>query len=271
MPPMETKTHRWMRHARIWKRLASMHMATSITSRIEFVSYVTAKLIRLGFFFVFALTLCNGQSTVAGYAQGEVLLFFAVMTIIDLSLQLFFRGLMAFPQIIRNGDFDAALSKPVNAFFWAACRMFDLMDFITVPAALWMLWYAIHLLPYTPALSAILTSIGLLICGLLIGFSMNVVTAAVCFWTLSIENAYWLYRDLAYVSRFPPEIYPRSIQFIFTIALPFIVIVSFPAKALMGQIAPLWILGAIIITLIWIAFAAWIWQRGLKHYTSASS
>ncbi|MBI3626804.1 ABC-2 family transporter protein, partial [Candidatus Uhrbacteria bacterium] len=99
----------------------------------------------------------------------------------------------------------------------------------------------------------------------------NLAIVSMSFWTTELENAWWLYRDIAYVSRFPPEILPVVIRAVFIFIVPILVVVSFPTKALLGLLSGPLIIWAIVCTAIFLALALKIWGHAIKRYTSASS
>src|SRR5207302_673660 len=107
--------------------------------------------------------------------------------------------------------------------------------------------------------------------GLVLAFAINLALTSIAFWAMKLDNAWWLYRDLVYVSRIPPEVFPKLVRFFFTFIIPIMVIVNFPSKALMGLLSPTMMLWAGIITAVMLFVAISIWRAGLRRYTSASS
>jgi ABC-2 type transport system permease protein len=200
-----------------------------------------------------------------------LLLFFAMMNVVDNALQLIYRGLTILPRQVRSGEFDFTLSRPVSPFFWSTFCIFDFFDLTTVPLSIGFLWYAVHLLPYSPSLSAWLLTICCLVIGMLLALLLNILIATLAFWTPEIENGVWLYRDLSYISRFPMEIFPRALQWSMTFILPFFMIVAFPAKALMGRLSLDLVIASVVFTLLLGLFVRHLWKTGLSRYTSASS
>ena len=73
-----------------------------------------------------------------------------------------------------------------------------------------------------------------------------------------------------YESR-PDRIYTGWLRRIFTVFLPYAVIVSFPTRVLLGE-EPLqitaWMLA---VTAVWVGIAVTLWRFGLRAYSSASS
>lgn len=248
-----------------------MNFRTVTTSWLEFVCYVVAKLLRMGFFFVFVYALFRNTESLVGYSKGEVLLFFAVMNTVDIAFQLIARGLTTIPSMVRRGEYDILLSKPLSPFFASCFKMFDFLDLTTVPAAVAFLGIAIHTLPYQLTPQHILIAVLCWVCSLIMAVSLNVIIASLAFWVTEIENGFWIYRDLVYVGRFPPEVYTSSIRTIFTYLIPILLIVSAPAKALMGQASFGMVAASLIATILLVALARITWQKALRHYASASA
>jgi ABC-2 type transport system permease protein len=261
-----------LRYPRIWWQMASMTLTNATSSRLDFVSYVIGKLVRMAFFFLFAISLFIHTPTIAGYDRAEVLLFFAMMSIVDVLVQLiWFRGMMDLAYWIRRGDFDFVLSKPISTLFWTAFHVFDFFDLTTLPAAIAFCWYAFRELGPVLTTSNVMLGVAMLICGLVLAFAVNLLFAAYTFWTTHQENLWWLYRHAAYVSRFPPSIFPQALQWIFTYLFPILIIVVFSTKAFLGELSTMQAVWAGIVVILWLAVAFLVWNRGLRHYTSASS
>lgn len=259
------------RYARIWWRLIGILFASNSASRLEFICYVLSKILRMCFFFVFAHTLVAKTGTYTGYSRGEVLLFATSMNLIDVALQLFYRGLTILPRQVRSGDFDFTLTRPVSPFFWSTFCIFDFFDLTTLPFGLGLFYYAVHLLPYQVSASSWTLGIFCTLIGFILAMLVNILIATLAFWTPEIENGVWLYRDLSYISRFPTEIFPRGVQWLLTFVIPIFMIAAFPAKALMGRLSLDLVIASVVFAILLALFARHLWKTGLSRYTSASS
>ncbi len=259
------------RYVRIWRKAAVLNFSILATNQLDFITFILAKLLRMGFFFFFVISVFSPNTRVAGYTPQEAFLFFAFMNLIDVLLQLFYRGLTDHPRIVKNGDLDFILTKPVNPLFYCTFRVFDLLDLITLPIAFAFIGYGLW--QWGGNINIINTSLTALfvILGFIIALSLNIIIAALSFWTTEITNAHWIYRDFVYVARFPPEVFPTIIRLALTYLIPIFVIVSFPTKALLHRLSPFEIIWAFLITIITVISALAIWNKGIKHYTSASS
>ncbi len=260
-----------LRYLRIWRKAAVLNFTILVSSRIDFWTFIPSKLIRMGLFFVFALSLFRPDTTIVGYSSGEALLFFAVMNIIDVMLQIFYRGLTDHPRIVKNGDFDFILTKPVNPLLWSTFRIVDLLDIITAPAAFTLFFYALKQANVIVTLQTGILTLFLFILSFILSICSNIIIASLAFWTTETEHVWRTYREVTYAARFPTEVFPSLARTIFTYLIPIFVIVSFPTKALLHRLSLFEIIWAFLITIITVICALVIWKKGIKHYTSASS
>ena len=268
---MKQRVDKTRRYMRIWWSAIRLHFGVLTASRLDFLFFFIGKVVRMLFFLVFFLSLFSITPTIAGYTKGEVLLFFATMNLIDNLGQLFwFRGLTVLPDMVRNGDFDLLLTKPVSSLFLVAFHVFDFFDLTTMPVSIGLFWYAVQFLPSFSFLQWFAYA-SFFLCSISLAFSLNLFLASLTFYAVQSANLWWTYRDLLYVSRFPPEIFPTTVRRLFTYAAPILLIVSFPVKALLGKLSVPLILYAVGLTVFALVFAVQFWHRGLRAYASASS
>lgn len=260
-----------IRYFRFWRRAITLHFQVLTASRVDFLFFFVGKIARMFFFLIFFIALFGITKTVAGYTEGEVMLFFATMNLIDIVVQLFwYRGFTILPRLIKDGDFDFMLTKPISPLFHVAFHIFDFFDLTTMPVAIGLLWYAITLLPHYPASAWLLYSLFLFV-GLILAFALNLFLASLTFYSIESANLWSLYRDLIYIARFPPEVFPNGVRVFFTYVIPILAIVSFPTKALLGRLSLGSAIFACVLSVFTLVFASKFWHRGLRDYASASS
>lgn len=259
------------RSLRIWRKAMLLNFTLYVAGRLDFLTFIPAKVLRMGFFFLFATSVFAPGTTVAGYTSQEALFFFAFMNLMDVMLQLFYRGLTDHPRIVKNGDFDFILTKPVDPLWYCTFRVLDFIDLVTLPFVFGFLGYVVVQWPGSADMATWLVVGLLVLCGFLIGLCLNILIATLSFWTTDIMNAHWIYRDLVYVARFPPEVFPETVRAIFTYVVPILVIVSFPTKALLQRLS----LGDFLWTFVVLGVIMFVtralWNVGVRRYTSASS
>jgi ABC-2 type transport system permease protein len=73
------------------------------------------------------------------------------------------------------------------------------------------------------------------------------------------------------MGRFPVDIYKQPLRNIITFIIPIGIMITFPAKALMGLLSPQWIVLSFTIAAVLLMISLTFWRYALRQYTSASS
>ena len=259
------------RYFRIWVRLAIISFMVQMESFISSFGYLVGKLVRITFFLFFLFSIFKHTDALVGYTLPEVALFFLTFNIIDILAQLFFRGIYGVRSLIREGDFDYFLIQPTNVLFRVAFHTVDFLDVVTIFPVMYITFYVLRKIP--GGISTLrLLEYGLLIFnGLIIAFAIHIAVASLAVITQEMENTIWIYRDLMTLGRFPSDIYDSPMRTILTFVMPVAVMVSFPAKAYLGKLAPIWLFHALAMAMTSLALSLYFWRFANRRYTSVSS
>ncbi|MBI4039266.1 ABC-2 family transporter protein [Candidatus Daviesbacteria bacterium] len=244
-------------------------MQTQLSSRLNAVFFVSGKLLRFVFILAFLFGLFSHTQTVAGYGLEQMLLFFLTFNLVDIIAQFLFRGIYVIKGQIQSGNLDLILTQPVNVLFRIASSMVDFWDLVTlIPVVLAIVWVT-NLLAVVPG-SLVLYVIFVLL-GVLLALAIHIIVAAIAMATQEVDSTIWIYRDLLNMARFPVDIYNKPVQLILTFIIPIALMVSFPAKILLGGLSVGWMMFDWFFTLTFLGLALWLWNRSLRAYSSASS
>lgn len=260
-----------MRYIKIWRKLSALAIGSYLSNRIDASSYLIGKLIRFFAFVLFIVTIFNFSDTMVGYGKYEVLLFFLTFNLVDVLPQAFFRGIYLFRQQVIKGDFDYALARPVNPLFYTLTQLTDILDIIFLLPIVSLIIYTIGKLGIIVTLGGVLTYIIFVIISQLIIIAIHILSACVTIWTLESENIIWFYRESMTIGRFPPEVYGKAIQFVFTFIMPVIMVVAFPVKALLGDLNLWWVAVFLFYSILFFIISILFWNMSLKKYSSASN
>ena len=110
----------------------------------------------------------------------------------------------------------------------------------------------------------------MLLVGLSIALSFHILVLSLGILT-SENNAILVYRDLVGMGRVPVDIYAEPIRSLITFIFPVGIMMTFPAKALMGLLSWQPILYAVFFSIILFYSSLSAWRFALKNYSSASS
>lgn len=240
-----------------------------LSQKIALLFFLTGKIIRFTFFLGFLYFLVIGTSNLAGYTGNQAIFFFLIFNVVDVLSQFLFREVYRFRPKIVTGDFDLTLVKPVNALFVSLMGGADVIDFITIPPLLIATWYVGALL--RPNFSDFLSFALLLINALVIATAFHIAVLAFGILTTEIDHMIMIYRDLTSFGRFPVDIYKQPLSGILTYLIPVGIMITFPAKALMGLISINGILISLAAGIVAMFLALRFWNFALTKYTSASS
>ena len=185
-----------------------------------------------------------------------------------------------FSELIRTGDLDFALLKPIDTQFLISLRKIEwssLANFLV--AAVLMALRTCHaskgfdLTVWQVVLYPIYVVMGIVIL-----YSLTIVLAAASVWLGRNTSIYDFWFYITTFSRYPMEIYSGPvggwIRWGFTFLLPVLIVVNVPARMLAKPLRPeySYLAGfAILATILSFMISRWVFQRALLSYRSASS
>lgn len=258
------------RYWRIWTRMAAMSLQVQLSYRWGSIGFLLGKIVRLVFFFGFVAAVFTHTETLAGYTLVETALFFLTFNIVDMTAQVFFRGIYGARRAVTDGDFDFYLIQPCSPLFRLACSTVDFLDTLTLLPVIALAGLVFAKLP-DPGWAGAAAYVLLTLNGVLIALAFHVFVAGLAVRTQELENAIWIYRDVMFMGKFPVDIYGKAARWVLTAVIPIAVMCTFPAKALLGLLSPAWTAYAFGLCAVMLAAARWYWLGSVARYTSSSS
>lgn len=261
--------HKLIYYLKIWWLMSRNSFMAVLPRRSVLLVFVSAKVLRFLFFFAFLYFVLKSTKTLAGYDQYQVIFFFLTFNVVDMFAQFLFREVYRFRPLIVSGDFDLVLIKPVNALFRSLMGGADVIDLITIVPLLILVFYIGK--SFDPTSYQIILYLILLLNGLVIAAAFHVAVLALGIITFEIDHTILIYRDLKNLGRLPIDIYKQPLQGILTYLVPVGIMVTLPAKALMGLMTPSGALTSLFFAITSIYVSLKFWNFALTKYTSASS
>lgn len=253
---------------------------------VQCISSMSWTAMNLGFYvIVFEHTATIGEGT--GWGRNEFFVFLATTWIVNAIVQAFFMpNADEFSELIRTGNLDFALLKPIDTQFLVSFTRVEWSSLANLGMGIALLIYALVKLatdqrvPLLPSPSAIVLYPLYLACGVAILYSGMISLAATSIWLGRNQTLYdfWFYITNFY--RHPMEIYQRGKigWALWAFVLPILVVVNVPARLLARPLRPeqdSWLVvfagltvAAAILSLL---ASRWVFQRALSAYRSASS
>lgn len=230
-------------------------------------------------FYLLIFQYTNSIGADTGWGKWEFLIFLATSLFINSIVQAFFMpNANEFGELIRTGNLDFALLKPIDTQFLVSLRKIEWSSLANFVFALVLLSYSLYQLDYRPTLWEALLYPFYVACGVAIMYSLMMPLAAAAVWLGRNESLYdyWFY--VINFSRYPMEIYRGAVgtplRLFFTFIIPVLIVVNVPARLLaMPLTSADWRLAvvALFATGASLAVCRWIFRRALVSYRSASS
>ncbi len=254
---------------------------------LQTISSVSWTLMNVGFYLiVFHHTPLIGPES--GWGKFEFFIFLATTWIINSFVQAFFMpNAEEFSELIRSGNLDFALLKPIDTQFLISFQRVDWSSLSNFAAGLVLLAIALWQLTTRPDNPLVVTFwmpplyVVYVLCGVAILYSLMISLASTSIWLGRNQTLYDFWFYITNFARYPMEIYNRGwgvpLWGFFTFVVPVLIVVNVPARILAQPLHPRSSLGwplavfALAATALSLIGSRWVFQRALGSYRSASS
>ena len=258
-----------VRYFKFWFLTSKNAFLVTLSNKTVFSIFLVGKIIRFTFFFLFLFFLVKGAGGVKGYSVSEIAFFFLTFNLIDLISQFLYRDVYRFRPKVISGKLDLTLVKPINSLFTSLMGGADIIDLILLPPLIVAIYFVGKGLDPTIIQSTFY--ILLIINGLLIATAFHIAVLGLGIITLEIDHTVMIYRDITNLGRFPIDIYKEPLKGILTFLIPVGIMITLPAKALMGLVSPIGVIGSFVLGGVLMYLSILFWNKAMKLYTSASS
>ena len=263
------------RYFRLWLALARFSLLRELAFRTNFLVKIFVEILWLSILLLFYNTIFAKTSEVATWTKAEYLFFvgtyFAVGGLIE---TLFLENCNQFADLIRTGDLDFFLLKPIDEQFLISCRSIDWSCAPNVLMGFGVMAFALMELGW-PSFERGMLFLALLVsgCGMAYGFLISLTAASVWFMrNQSLMEMWWLFGTLM---RYPREIFqgPAAsvVGVIFSFAIPIMLVTNVPAQVMVRVIDPVLVAYTFAATVAVIVLSRWFFRQALMKYRSASS
>lgn len=260
------------RYLRIWLACARYSVARTMMFRFDFIMWSLVEFFWMAVNILMVSVVYEHTHDVAGWTKYQMLLLVGTSMLIQrLVMGFFWSNLFEMGRNIRTGHFDFFLAQPGNPLFMVSTRKLDLDGLLNFVIALGVVIYSCQQLDLSPSFGQIALYGVLVLCGLLINYGALLLIVSSAFWIIGSQGVEGGYFTLFEFSRLPREALRGVANVTFVWILPVVIVSNVPARVLLHGFEPLNILWMVAITAIWLSLGAFVFNRGLRRYASASS
>lgn len=258
------------KYLKIWWMLLTRTSQSAFSSRFGAVFFIFSKFLRFFFFLAFLVLVSSRTREIGGYSLWQIIFFYVTFNLVDSFAQFFLREVYRFRSYILTGNFDYILTKPFSSLFRSLFGGSDILDLPMILMSIFFIFYSASQIG-TLTLQGTFFYFLLISNAFMIALSFHILILSIGVATTEIDNTILLYRDLSSMGRIPIDIYLEPIRSLLTFVIPVGIMVTFPAKALMGLLSPVNIMISFIIGISFLLISMKAWKYSLKYYSSASS
>lgn len=262
-----------LHYAKIWSASARYSITRTLMFRGDFFVWSLVELFWMSVNILTITVIYEHTQSIAGWTKYQMVLLVGTSMLIQRFLMGFFwSSIFEMGRNIRSGNFDFYLAQPGNVMFMATTRKLDPDSLLNSLVAAAVVIYAARQLGLDPSAGQIALYALMVLCGVVIHYSILVLSISLAFWLTSAQGIEGIYFTLTEFSRLPRAAFTGiATQMLFVWLLPVVMITNVPASLLVQGFdltLSAWLFGS---ALVWFAAAVFVFNRGLRRYTSASS
>lgn len=265
-----------LRYLRLIGSLGKYTLNRELAFRGNFLVKVSVEVLWLAILIAFYRTVFAQTSTIATWSEHQYFFFvgcfFALNGVIE---TLFLENCNEFAELVRTGDLDFLLLKPIDEQFLITCRRIDWGTAPNVLMGAAIMAMSLVQMEWQFSVLKLLVFLVTFVCGTLIAYCFMLLLTSLSVWMVrnqSLMEMWWLFSSLA---RYPREIFKGTwaapVGLFFTFFLPILLVVSVPADAMVRLLDPSVVAYTVASSVILFWLSRRFFRRALRSYRSASS
>jgi len=264
------------RYARLLAHLGRYTLSRELAFRGNFLVKVSVEVLWLGILVAFYRTVFARTQAVAGWPEHEYFFFVGCFFALNGLIETFFMdNCNEFAELVRSGDLDFLLLRPIDEQFLITCRRIDWGTGPNVVMGAAVMAYSLVQMHWAFDPVRVATFALTFACGTVIAYSFMLLLTSLSVWMVrnqSLMEMWWLFTSLA---RYPKEIFNGTwaapLGRFFTFVLPILLVVNVPASAMVRVLDPWMVAFTVGATVVLFWTSRLFFLRALRSYRSASS
>ncbi len=259
------------RYASLYGSFFRMFVKSLLEYRGSFLILVAAVLSVQGASLATIWVVMSQAPSLNGWSLPEVLLIYGLLIFSRSCTQIFTEYIWNLGFMIREGEFDRYLVRPINPLFHVLASGLNFEGLVNFPLGLVLIIGTGQTLGLFDSPFKIAYLVVAVASGAVIFFAVNLITATSAFWIIeSMPVSAAVFENYLF-AHYPLTIFPRGIQFLLTWIIPYGFASFYPASYLLGRdVGALAWLGPLVAAVLLVAGYRF-WLVGLNRYEGAGS
>ncbi len=264
------------RYLRLLASLARFTMTRELAFRGNFLVKISVEVLWLGILTAFYRTVFARTQLVAGWNEDQYFFFVGCFFALNGLIETFFlENFNDFSELVRTGDLDFLLLRPIDEQFLVSCRRIDWGTGPNVVMGAGVMLAALVHMGWQFDAEKLVAFAATFVCGIVIAYSFMLMLTALSVWLIrnqSLMEMWWLFTSLA---RYPKEIFQGTwatpMGWFFTFIVPVLLIVNIPSSLMVRTLEPGMVGFTFVATVVLFWVSRRFFKRALRSYRSASS
>ena len=260
------------RYLKLYLHFVRFSLGKTFSFRVNFWFRILMDVIYAAILIFFYEIIYAKVGSLTGWTRSQALVFVGACLVLDsIQMTFFSDNLNSFSEKVRQGDLDYYLVRPISPLFMMTLREVSINSALNLLIACSILGVYLSGVWSDVSFSRLALFFALLLNGAYLYYLTRLLFVLPVFWLGSIRGLDTLFYNLYYCVDRPDAIFRGPIRTILTTFVPFCLMASFPARALFhGDIISI-VLHMWAVSLSLSLFVLFVWRRGLRSYSSASS
>ncbi|WP_297630458.1 ABC-2 family transporter protein [uncultured Clostridium sp.] len=261
------------RYFYVYRCFLKQYLKTLMEYRGDFIFGLFGFFLVQGTSLIFIGLVFNNIPDLKGWSFDEILFIYGFSQIPRGIDHIFTDYLWLFSRVsIVKGEVDRYLLRPLNPLFQVIATRFQPDGFGELVIGFILVIYTGVKLDLKVSVMFVIGFIIAVIGGTLIYTAIKLITASIAFWIKDSFSCMRIGYELAGFAKYPVSIYPGGIKGILTFIVPFAFTGYYPAAYLLGKINFLeGIMLTLVVGVIFILIAYYVWVKGLAAYESSGN
>lgn len=254
-----------------------LFLKNSLISLMEYrINFVFGVLVELGFIVIklsYVYVVYRVGENINGLTPPNVMLFVGTFIIMSgIYSALLFFNFVKLPELIRTGDLDIYITKPISLQFITTLKSVDIS--FAVPniiggVILVVIGWKNSNIPVNA--SNLVGYVGYLMLGTILTYSLFLIPQLLAFWTVKTNGVNDISNALFDFNQMPMTIYNKLVQKAGTFLIPVFLLTNYSPLFLLNGLSQMEMVWGIAAPFIFLIFVRILWKYAIKNYTSASS
>lgn len=261
-----------MRYVNLWLSFVKASAMADMEYRLNIVMKVLGEVIwyvvQLSVFEV----LYTHTKSISGWDVHAMRVFMGTLFLVDNAyIVLFHENVEHLNSMVRKGDLDLYLVKPVNSQFMVSCRKVAVAQIVNLAIIVAYLCAVIPGLNRAIGPLDMIAYLAVGVCGLICYYSLRFLFATLVLVLQDAGNVQFIWYQIFRLATRPDPIYPAAMRILVMTALPVAFMASVPSRILVEGPSSTMLVAAPALAGGLLAVSSVAWERALRRYSSASS